>query len=378
MGDIAATQWATAPPGKAVPAGGKAEPRLGVAAEANPAAGVIGPGAERAFLAVLAAMQAQAAPPLAGVVPPALPTDPRAEPGQAPPSPGAALPAAFTAVPVALPQVAPAAHGTPAPGAPPARAAPGGAPTPAPVLRGGEDAATPVTTAAASPAAPGQGLPARLPGALELRTPPPPPAAMPVVIPATEPSPAPGNVAPLPPAVASLPGAAGASIAVAPAGVPMQPVDAPLRAPPAPLQLAIEAPLPGARFAQELGERVLWISGRQGQLAEIALNPPQLGPLEVRLALTGSEAAAQFYSPHPAVREAIEAALPRLREMLAESGLTLGEAQVRDQSLSRHAAQHPSAGERGAGEQAADPAWQAGAVAAARIVSGGGRIDVYI
>lgn len=104
------------------------------------------------------------------------------------------------------------------------------------------------------------------------------------------------------------------------------------------VQMSIEAPVRSPMFAQELGERIVWLSGRQGQVADIALNPPHLGPLEVKLTLTGGEAGAQFFSPHAQVRDAIEAALPRLREMLADAGVTLGQAQVRDESFSRQGA----------------------------------------
>ena len=101
------------------------------------------------------------------------------------------------------------------------------------------------------------------------------------------------------------------------------------------LQLSIDAPVRSPMFSQELGERVVWLASRQGQVAGIALNPPHLGPLEVRLSLHGGEAGAQFFSPHPQVRDAIEAALPRLREMMAEAGVTLGQANVRGEAFSR-------------------------------------------
>lgn len=101
------------------------------------------------------------------------------------------------------------------------------------------------------------------------------------------------------------------------------------------LQLSIDAPVRSPMFSQELGERVVWLTSRQGQVAGIALNPPHLGPLEVRLSLHGGEAGAQFFSPHPQVRDAIEAALPRLREMMAEAGVTLGQANVRGEAFSR-------------------------------------------
>ena len=81
-----------------------------------------------------------------------------------------------------------------------------------------------------------------------------------------------------------------------------------------------------------LAQKVVWLVGERQQTAQLHLNPPQLGPLEVRLSVAPADqnavANAQFASPHAAVREALEAAMPRLREILAESGITLGNATV--------------------------------------------------
>lgn len=101
------------------------------------------------------------------------------------------------------------------------------------------------------------------------------------------------------------------------------------------VHMSIETPVRHPAFPQELAERIVWLSNRQGHMAAIALNPSHLGPLEVKLSLTAGEAGAQFFSPHPQVREAIEAALPRLREMLAEAGINLGQTQVRDEAFPR-------------------------------------------
>ncbi len=76
------------------------------------------------------------------------------------------------------------------------------------------------------------------------------------------------------------------------------------------------------------GQRIVWMLGHQTHWAQISLNPPDLGSVDVRLSIHGNEAGAQFFSPHAAAREAIEAALPRLREMMSEAGLSLGQAQV--------------------------------------------------
>jgi flagellar hook-length control protein FliK len=52
----------------------------------------------------------------------------------------------------------------------------------------------------------------------------------------------------------------------------------------------------------------------------------------VVLKVNGDQATALFTSPHAAVRDAIEQALPKLREMMADSGIMLGNATVSDNS----------------------------------------------
>lgn len=143
-----------------------------------------------------------------------------------------------------------------------------------------------------------------------------------------------------------------------------------------PLRAALEAPVRSQGFPAELSDKIVWLSGRQAQVAELSLNPPQLGALEVRLSVSGSEAGAQFYSPHPQVREAIESALPKLRELLAQAGIALGDAQVRDEAFARG---EPGAFARGAGgsnpsgEASASPAMAAGGV----VRAGLGLVDLY-
>ena len=127
------------------------------------------------------------------------------------------------------------------------------------------------------------------------------------------------------------------------------------RAPETRLQAAIEAPLRSQGFPAEFSEKIVWLVGRQSQVAELSLNPPQLGSLEVRLSLSGNEAGAQFYSPNPVVRDAIEAALPRLRELMAQAGLALGDAQVHDEAFAQREAGGGARGEVDSGEAKALP-----------------------
>lgn len=102
-----------------------------------------------------------------------------------------------------------------------------------------------------------------------------------------------------------------------------------------PVTLAVEPEVGAAGWNGALGQKVLWMATQHQQVAEMHLNPPNLGPLEVRLTIINDQATAQFVSHHPAVREALESALPRLREMLAESGITLGNVQVGAESFAQ-------------------------------------------
>ena len=92
--------------------------------------------------------------------------------------------------------------------------------------------------------------------------------------------------------------------------------------------LPVTASLGSNNWASNVGDKLVWMAGSQTQHAELVLNPPHLGRVEVSLSLHGDQASAQFVSHNPEVRDALEAALPRLREMLAGAGVNLGQTQV--------------------------------------------------
>lgn len=85
----------------------------------------------------------------------------------------------------------------------------------------------------------------------------------------------------------------------------------------------IPVPLHQTRdFGEAVGQRVMLMVGREMQGARIELNPVDLGPMEINLQLRGNEATVHFGAAHALTREAIEAAIPRLRDLLAEQGFT--------------------------------------------------------
>ncbi len=95
---------------------------------------------------------------------------------------------------------------------------------------------------------------------------------------------------------------------------------------------AIPVPVNHPQWEQALGERVLWCVNRHSSTAQLSLNPPDLGPLEIRISLDRDRAHVLFVSPHETVREAISAAVPRLQDMLGEAGI-----QLLDVGIERHA-----------------------------------------
>ncbi len=122
----------------------------------------------------------------------------------------------------------------------------------------------------------------------------------------------------------------GSPAAAIPPGAGIAPASSGLGPNPANTVLIVDTPPAQPGFEAELNNRILWMTRHNLQSAEIRLNPPHLGPLEVQITVSKGEAHVLFTSAHAVVREALEAAIPRLREGFNEQGLVLGEADVAD------------------------------------------------
>lgn len=79
---------------------------------------------------------------------------------------------------------------------------------------------------------------------------------------------------------------------------------------------------------QALGQKVVWMVQGVQQTATLTLNPPDLGPMQVTLNVSNNQATANFTAHQPEVRHALEAAMPRLREMLNDAGIQLSQSNV--------------------------------------------------
>ncbi len=76
--------------------------------------------------------------------------------------------------------------------------------------------------------------------------------------------------------------------------------------------------------------------------AEIRLDPPELGSLQVRVTTRHEQTSVIFVAPNNAVRDALEQQLPRLRETLENAGLQLQDANVFAQTEDRPGSQPQS------------------------------------
>jgi flagellar hook-length control protein FliK len=97
---------------------------------------------------------------------------------------------------------------------------------------------------------------------------------------------------------------------------------------PSPIPLHVATPAGSPGWPEEVGNRVSWMVGNEESHAHLTLTPPQLGKVEVSITVNGDQTTAQFVAATPAARELIEQSLPRLREILEQSGINLGQTDV--------------------------------------------------
>jgi flagellar hook-length control protein FliK len=127
-------------------------------------------------------------------------------------------------------------------------------------------------------------------------------------------------------------------------------------------EMTVATPLNQPGWADDVGHQISWLADQGMSKAELVLTPPHLGRIEITLEIGSDLSTAQFVSANPQVREALEQAMPRLREMLAEGGISLGEANVSSDQPSREGQDGEQRGQRGrdSGEVVASPAARRG------------------
>ncbi len=91
---------------------------------------------------------------------------------------------------------------------------------------------------------------------------------------------------------------------------------------------AMNQPVNSPGWNKELGEKVVWMFNKTIPSAEVRLNPQHLGPISIKLDVNHDQASIAFTAQNAVVKEALEQALPKLREMLNTQQLNLTEVTV--------------------------------------------------
>lgn len=100
---------------------------------------------------------------------------------------------------------------------------------------------------------------------------------------------------------------------------------------------------------QQLVEKVRWMINGRNTAAEIRLDPPELGAMQIKVNLSGDAAAVSFTVQSIQAKEALDQAVPRLRDMLQEQGIELGQSSVQQDSRGQSDGQQENASSQGSG-----------------------------
>jgi hypothetical protein len=84
--------------------------------------------------------------------------------------------------------------------------------------------------------------------------------------------------------------------------------------------------------AKVLQEKVSMMLNLNNKQAEIRLDPPELGSMQIRIRSDAEQAQVNFVVQNQQAKEALEQSLPKLKEMLAEQGIELGDSNIQQEN----------------------------------------------
>jgi len=118
------------------------------------------------------------------------------------------------------------------------------------------------------------------------------------------------------------------------------------------LQAAQQPPLLLNRemASEQMAERLQMMMSKNLKHVDIRLDPPELGRLQIRMNMNGDHTTVHFTVANHQARDVIEQSMPRLREMLAQQGVQLGETSVQQQSAGQQQARYTADGDAQSGQ----------------------------
>ena len=144
-----------------------------------------------------------------------------------------------------------------------------------------------------------------------------------------------------------------------------------------PLQAELHAELGSKDFAPALGSQLKVLVRDGVEHAQLRLNPAEMGPIEVRIRIDGSQAQVEFSAAQAPTRQALQEAVPALASALRDAGLTLSGGGVFEQARDPRGDAQPQArhGAVPSGENSIDEG--APLTPAPRMPRARGAVDLY-
>jgi flagellar hook-length control protein FliK len=142
--------------------------------------------------------------------------------------------------------------------------------------------------------------------------------------------------------------------------------------------LRVPAGMDTPEFGQGLADRVSWMVDNNLNGAKLQVNPPQLGPIEVRIAVQGNHAQVWLTSHSAVTRDALESSSPKLRDMLGAQGFGQVSVDISQRSYQDRSAQpQPYDWTPSAGSSTSPGAAAVQSTASLRPRTGSGAVDAY-
>lgn len=109
-------------------------------------------------------------------------------------------------------------------------------------------------------------------------------------------------------------------------------------------------------FAPNLMMRIQWMLNQSLKSAEILMDPPEMGPLSVKVQQTNGETSILFQVSNSQTKDVLDDNMQRLKEMLSEKGILLSDAQVEQQNSKQQnsSQQQTNSSENEMGEMSAE------------------------
>jgi flagellar hook-length control protein FliK len=102
--------------------------------------------------------------------------------------------------------------------------------------------------------------------------------------------------------------------------------------------VSVHADVDSAEFPQGVADKVSLVVDNGWSSAKLSVNPPQLGPIDLQIAVQGAHAQVAMSTHSAVTREALESSVPALRNMLNSQGFTQVSVDISQRSFQERSA----------------------------------------